>query len=417
MNPVRYLNINNSTYNLIDRNEAYISIRKVLDNVIDSNNKIIKPMKLEYKNITVDYIYDLYNTLFESNALSSKVNFIQHQLNETPDIREYILTTRKYNEPTIIDGIHNPDAGHRGTPDTHIQKTKILITAGIHGNEKVNVIALYRFIEDFILNSSAIPAQFRENVELHIIPIVNPTGFDANSRYNDKQINLNRNFDWQWRPSDEGGTEANSAVETQVISKWLNDNNDALFYLDLHDSAEVNEITNFIGIQSKQIDRVKLLALQAIDSVIPYWQSAKQCKPPQKMAGAGEQDIKDYYEERNTLYAYTSTIPVNSDGVYSDYTGFAIGYATDICKIPSLVLEVSKHAYFANVDYEGNAYPDNYVYKPKFDNPGMSQYKTHPQFFSPKTLGCATDAIGNVLINMNKNRFILELPIVEEMQF
>ncbi len=69
-----------------------------------------------------------------------------------------------------------------------------LLIGGIHGNEPATVLLLDRFLEKF-------HEAFRLPVD--VIPMANPDGCTAGTRYNARGIDLNRNFETGWRHESE----------------------------------------------------------------------------------------------------------------------------------------------------------------------------------------------------------------------
>ena len=96
-------------------------------------------------------------------------------------------------------------------------RKKILITAGIHGDEPAGVYALFRFLEE--------QRELAAELEIHALPCVNPFGFVARRRSGSTRQDLNR------------VVEANSiAPEIRVVADWLSSvaaRYDAVF--DLHE--------------------------------------------------------------------------------------------------------------------------------------------------------------------------------------
>ena len=119
---------------------------------------------------------------------------------------------------------------------------KVFVNCGIHGYEHVPPIVLYLFIkalcEDW--NSDPLLNVLRHEVEIHVIPVANPSGFNAYTRKNANGIDLNRNFEAGFKadadPSatDYSGTTALSEKETQYIYNWLKNNKDTDLAIDFH---------------------------------------------------------------------------------------------------------------------------------------------------------------------------------------
>lgn len=105
-------------------------------------------------------------------------------------------------------------------------KIKILINSGTHGDEKGSAVGLALFIKDLLANTTSEELRFiRDNATLKIIPVLNPSGFNANTRNNHNNINLNRDFvDF-------------SQKETQIAKAWVENNKDAIALLDYHNTV------------------------------------------------------------------------------------------------------------------------------------------------------------------------------------
>ena len=67
------------------------------------------------------------------------------------------------------------------------QKPSILVAAGFHGDEPAGVWGVLKFIRDHYL-------YFRDSINIHFLPLVNPTGFFQQSRTNYKGQDPNRGF-------------------------------------------------------------------------------------------------------------------------------------------------------------------------------------------------------------------------------
>ena len=127
----------------------------------------------------------------------------------------------------------------------------ILLAGGVHGGYEWNSILLaYKAIDYFTENPDAIP----DNISLYIIPNVNPDGLkkiigktgrftiadvpnrprpeNIAGRYNDNNVDINRNFDCNWKADAAGpggaiiegigGTKAFSEPESIVLRNFIN---------------------------------------------------------------------------------------------------------------------------------------------------------------------------------------------------
>lgn len=85
-------------------------------------------------------------------------------------------------------------------------------------------------------------ADLKSNFSFKIIPIVNPGGYNANTRNNTRNVNINRNFSYLWDKSSdsEKGTAPYSEIETQIVNNWLIENKHAFAYLDYHNFTRIN---------------------------------------------------------------------------------------------------------------------------------------------------------------------------------
>ena len=126
------------------------------------------------------------------------------------DIYEYVISTRPYNSDKDATYAR---AGY--SLDSNIKKKKYLIVSGMDGNEHKAVLSVYKFAYD-LLHGYNIPNDFKEGVEIHIIPIATPSAFDEFSYTKPNGIYIERNFN-----------ATNPEPETQIIKSWLENNKDA----------------------------------------------------------------------------------------------------------------------------------------------------------------------------------------------
>lgn len=119
---------------------------------------------------------------------------------------------------------------------------KIIIAAGAHGFEKSNVFGLYYFLSDMCNRwyENAILEYLRHNVELVVVPVVTPSAFDANTYKNSAGVNINRNYDLNWRLVEDatsdsyGGAAPFDQPESRAVRDLVLENLDAFFFIDSH---------------------------------------------------------------------------------------------------------------------------------------------------------------------------------------
>jgi hypothetical protein len=91
-----------------------------------------------------------------------------------------------------------------------------LIIGGLHGDEKATVALVATFREAWV-------ARREVRTPLVMIPLANPDGFVANSRYNANRVDLNRNCDLSWRPDsvEPSGPHPWSEPESRAIRDFI----------------------------------------------------------------------------------------------------------------------------------------------------------------------------------------------------
>lgn len=121
-------------------------------------------------------------------------------------------------------------------------KPKIILGAGVHGNERESVYALYYLIYDIVHNwrQNKVLEYLRFNCDLVIMPLDNPWGFANNISRNSNDVQLNWNFDDKdhsigYKTDNVvAGNAPFSEVETQYMKQTIDENVDAVVYFDFH---------------------------------------------------------------------------------------------------------------------------------------------------------------------------------------
>jgi protein MpaA len=81
----------------------------------------------------------------------------------------------------------------------------VLVIGAVHGNEPVSPPTVRALVE----------VDYPDDVEVWLVPELNPDGVAAGTRWNANGVDLNRNFPWGWLPSD-GGPGALSEPESRA---------------------------------------------------------------------------------------------------------------------------------------------------------------------------------------------------------
>lgn len=122
-----------------------------------------------------------------------------------------------------------------------LPRRKVVIISGTHGSEKASVWTLYNLVkgmcEDWATDERL--AALRFNVEWVIIPVANPSGYNAFTRRTANGVDLARNWPSRWVQGTSGsqtygGTAPLSEPETQATKAVLDAHPDALAVIDFH---------------------------------------------------------------------------------------------------------------------------------------------------------------------------------------
>jgi protein MpaA len=91
--------------------------------------------------------------------------------------RTHLLGRSLQGRPIVAYEVGNP----QGTP--------VLVVGCIHGNEPAGIAV-----------ARALARRSPRDLDLWVVPVLNPDGLAAGTRGNARGVDLNRNFPWRWRP-------------------------------------------------------------------------------------------------------------------------------------------------------------------------------------------------------------------------
>ena len=249
---VNNIHIDKAMMYLGDKNKAYEPYSvKVLDiDVTRSEKKTLKfpPENIEAKFEAPDYEYRTFTLQEYYNAFDVLVS-------ENPDrLTKTVLGKDESGEYDVIMHHYKPPTFEYAESKSNGEIPKILFISNIHGFEKPSALATYymmkAILEDWRSNESI--EYLSRNVEMVFIAISNPYGYVNNTYKNGNAtnpVNLQRNFPIHWQsvePSSTvyGGTEPMSEKETQYIANMLQENKDAMFFIDSHSAGDVLQYTH-----------------------------------------------------------------------------------------------------------------------------------------------------------------------------
>jgi hypothetical protein len=183
-------------------------------------------MKKIYKYIIVYFLLLLISC--SGGGGSSEDSSYQYH---TPEDIDIFLDEIKLNYPhiTSIETVGYTESGRMikalvisDNPGTLEGEPAVRLTGGIHGNEMMSVELLIRFIEYLTYNYSTNTEikNLIDNRYICIIPVLNPDGLAAKSRYNRNGVDLNRNFDDadnHWISDSRSGSSPFSESESRAL--------------------------------------------------------------------------------------------------------------------------------------------------------------------------------------------------------
>jgi hypothetical protein len=138
-------------------------------------------------------------------------------------------------------------------PDVEEVEAEVRICGAHHGDEKMSSAVCMRLANELTDNYGSDPeiTDLVDNREIWIVPIVNPDGYEANSRYNAHGVDLNRNYGYMWEYGSSGPfTEPETrAMRDLATENWF------VLSLSFHTSGDVvNSVWNYTPIYTEDDD-------------------------------------------------------------------------------------------------------------------------------------------------------------------
>ncbi len=216
---------------------------------IGYNNLLEKPIEeIKY------YFLDDINGIFDSETIQSALDAETTRITDIYSVYDELVT----NFPNavsmeVLGTVSTENLEMRKYTFNSIQitnnsrytlaKPKFIFIAGIHGYEQGSSFCLANVLKQMMNGTDEISNFIRNNIEIIVVPVANPYGYNHNQRKNENGVDLNRNFPEGWTLVSDttseyyGGASANSETETQLLVSLLENNQDAYYAVDFHNIA------------------------------------------------------------------------------------------------------------------------------------------------------------------------------------
>ncbi|WP_373710718.1 M14 family zinc carboxypeptidase [Jeotgalibaca porci] len=223
----------------------------------------------------------------------------------------------------------------RDTLDNHydIRRKRIGLTSTTHGNETNTTIGLFEFMKALVINKdkNEVFNQIIGSVDIHIIPVLNPSGLALSTYHNANDVDIFANYDVNWEklPHLNKGSSPASEPETQIAQNWMQQN---MFdvYFDYHRSDPIITNNHFTWFStdsegSLKEEYVKTIGLLSLIKAQQYEEF-----PPYETFGV----VKDYTHQGKS-YSYANSI--GSEGALLEVSGTWRYFPTDGKRLNLLV--------------------------------------------------------------------------------
>lgn len=113
-------------------------------------------------------------------------------------------------------------------PSSFEDEPSVRLCGGIHGNEYIScelLLMLAEYLTDEYHNNNTVVKNLVDNRSITIVPLLNPDGWENNSRYNSNGVDLNRNYSVNWTGGSYHGEYAFSEKESSTFSAYCLERN------------------------------------------------------------------------------------------------------------------------------------------------------------------------------------------------
>lgn len=327
-----YESIFNPSLNIANNDYLF----KELANRNPVNSHLVKPVMELYKKtgvpkfstmLTASSVYTMYDSL-----VTNFPEYVSKTLlgNESTGLPIYQYTFKPFRIPEVSSMYNGATASYI---NGNIKTRKIVMIGGVHGGEQQAVLAIYNFFNSLCSEwkTSEILKKLRWNLEIVIIPVVNPSGLGISSRFNANGKELNRYFPM-------------SELEHQYLQSFINNNVDADFFIDIHNTGialdTIDDLSKYAVTSISTNNRmVKNIGANVVSALDIHWRDTY----PEVLTAAN-----NYFTTKGKPYPFGFIAP------HIDTT--ITQYVEDIIGIKSLLIEFCQEDVF-----NGNVYGTSLV--------------------------------------------------------
>ncbi len=108
-------------------------------------------------------------------------------------------------------------------PGTNETEPEVHFEANIHGDEAITFAVFVEMVK-YLASSygtDTLVTRLIDEREIWIVPLVNPDGYEDETRYNGNGVDLNRNWGWMWGEAHRPGNSPMSEPETRALTAHL----------------------------------------------------------------------------------------------------------------------------------------------------------------------------------------------------
>ena len=195
---------------------------------------------------------------------------------------------------------------------------KIIITSGIHGQERNANYVVYHFMKKLLSGENEVYDTILNNIEFVIIPMCCPSGFVDNTYENRSGANLNRDFP----PYGE-----TVQPESGLIKSVIDEHSDADYHIDFHNFTPQTVNEGVLGYALTNDQGLARIATNVYKYLGSRWQKKNVGFP----------------QDRNHQWGYTADANIGTVGEYSRQTH----------GIPSSIIETARWHTFSEEENHG----------------------------------------------------------------